>query len=280
MKFKKAVIIGVGLIGGSIAKAIKEKSLADEVIGICRRQSSLDRAIKEGAITKGYVNNYAEAVKGADIVFIATPVETVKENLKLLAEVLKDGKVLITDAGSTKKEIVDYAHQFKGNFSFVGGHPLAGSEKTGVEFSSSNLFAGSVCALTQDETTKEKDLNKLKDLWEALGAKVKVMTPGEHDEILSFTSHLPHIIAYALSGTERTEYKDFVSTGFKDTTRIASSSALLWSDIFMSNRDNVLKAVARFKELLLGIEEDIRKSRTAELVKKLEDYKKIRDEIL
>jgi prephenate dehydrogenase len=280
MKLKKVVIIGLGLIGGSIAKALKKNGLADEIVGVCRRQSSLDRAIKEKALTTGYVNNYDEAVAGADMVFIATPVHIEKEMLEALSAASKSGRLLVTDVGSTKKEIVDYASRFKDKISFIGGHPLAGSEKSGVEYSSADLFQGSLCVLTKDESTSEADLEKIRRVWEAMGAVVDITTPGKHDEILSFTSHLAHIVAYALTGVQKSEYGKYMSTGFRDTTRIASSDPVLWSDIFVSNRDNILKTLERFKELLSGIEKDIQDSRRESLKDKLEVYKKIRDEIL
>ncbi|RKY43251.1 MAG: prephenate dehydrogenase/arogenate dehydrogenase family protein [Candidatus Makaraimicrobium thalassicum] len=282
MKLKKAVIIGVGLIGGSIGKALMERKVADEVVGVCRRQSSLDRAVKNRALSSGYVNTYGEAVAGADVVFIATPVHTVKEVLESLADVIEDRKALVTDVGSTKKEIVDYAERFKDRFSFVGGHPLAGSEKAGVEYSAAGLFQDSLCILTRGESTREEDIERMRALWQAMGAAVDVITPAQHDEMLSFTSHLPHVVAYALAlaVAREQEYARYVSTGFKDTTRIASSDPVLWGDIFMSNRDNVLKSIGRFKEVFSGLEDDIRKDLGEDLKKKLKTCKKLRDEII
>ena len=277
MKYKKIVIIGMGLIGGSIAKALLDKDLADEVIGVCRRQSSLDRAVKEKAVKRGYVNNYEEAAAGADIIFIATPVNTTKKVLDDLAGVINDTGVLVTDVGSTKKEIVDHARKYAGHFSFVGAHPLAGSEKKGVEYARPDLFKRSLCVLTRTETTPDADIEKLRSLWQALGAKVKVTTPEEHDRILAFTSHLPHIAAYALAGAQDPKNYDYMSTGFGDATRIASSDPALWSDIFMTNSDNVLNSISRFKELLSGIEEDIRQGRQEALRQKLEECKRLRD---
>ena len=280
MKYKKIVIVGMGLIGGSLGKAILKYGLADEVIGVCRRRSSLDRAASQRAMSRGYVNSYEEATAGADIIFIATPVNTIKEVLKSLSDAVGDKKVLVTDVGSTKKEITDFAAQFKDRFSFVGGHPLAGSEKSGVEHSSSDLFRDSLCILTTTPGTAKEDLEKIRGLWEAIGAAVDVTTPEEHDEILAFTSHLPHIVAYVLAGAQERDYVRYMSTGFKDTTRIASSEPSLWGDIFISNRDNVLRSIGKFKELLSGIEDDIRRDEGEGLKKKLEAFKKVRDEVL
>ena len=280
MKLKKVVIIGTGLIGGSIGKALLEKGLADEVVGVCRRQSTLERTLKEKAISSGCVDDYEKALKGAEIVFIATPVHTIKEALDKLAENLNDKNVIVTDVGSTKKEIVDHALRYKDKFSFIGGHPLAGSEQMGVEHSSADLFQGSACILTPEKETREQDTNRLKDLWGAMGAKVGVVSPEEHDENLAFSSHLPHVVAYALAGTlEKKIPKAMFATGFKDTSRIASSDAALWSDIFMSNRNNVLKAIDHYKKILSGIENAISKDNREDLEKWLKKYKGLRDEL-
>ncbi len=282
MRFKKVVIIGMGLIGGSIGKALIEKGLAHEVVGVCRRRSSLDRAIKEKSLTKGFVNSYEEALPGAQIIIIATPVHTIKEVLDNLAGSLKDKGVLVTDVGSTKKEIVEYAAKYRDKFVFLGSHPLAGSEQKGVESSSHDLFRDSVCVVTPGgDDAGEEGKKKLKGFWEALGATVVEATPAKHDEMLAFSSHLPHIVAFALAGILDDGFsKEMFAAGFKDTTRIASSDALLWSDIFLSNRENVLEALARYKKVLAGIEDDIRSGRKKELEKKLENYKKLRDEIV
>lgn len=278
MKLKKIVIIGVGLIGGSIGKALLEKGIADEVVGVCRRQSSLDRAMKEKTLTAGFVNNYAEAARGAEIIIIATPIPVIKDVLKKLAAALK-APVIVTDAGSTKKAVVEQAARFKDKFSFVGGHPLAGSERSGVEYADGNLFQGSLCVLTKGEFTNEEDLSKVKSLWNAVGARAEVLSPEEHDEIIAFTSHLPHILAYSLVGAQKAEYYKYMATGFKDTTRIASSDPVLWRDILMSNRENVLESVERFKKILAGIEDALQKADSQDLEKKLKGYKKTRDGI-
>jgi prephenate dehydrogenase len=281
MKFKKVVIIGMGLIGGSIGRALIEGGLADKVVGICRRQSSLDRAVEKKTLTAGHINNYEEAVAGADMVIIATPVHTIMEILKVLSGVITNSGTVVTDVGSTKKEIVNCAAEFRDRFSFVGGHPLAGSEKAGVEYADAGLFHDSVCVLTPDSRTRKEDVNKVKDLWESIGASVYLVDPEKHDTDLAFSSHLPHIAAYALAGTLKKGISAAMfAGGFKDTTRIASSDAALWSDIFMSNRDNVLEAIKRYKEVLSGIENDISRNAKEELEERLKDCKRKRDEVL
>lgn len=280
MKINKAVIIGVGLIGGSIGKALIKRGMAKEVVGICRRQSSLTRAVKEKAVSKGYVNSYKDAVIGAEVIFIATPVGTVKDVLKNLARVINDKRILVTDAGSTKKEIADYAERFKDRFSFVGSHPLAGSEKIGVKYSDADLFKNSLCIVTKKKKYQSQiEIEKICGLWKRMGARIEVLSPEEHDKFLSFTSHLPHLAAYSLAGACSKKEAGYVSTGFKDTTRIASSDPLLWTDIFMTNRVNVLKAAKRFKGLMSKIENAIKNNKEKELKIILKRCKGIRDEI-
>lgn len=281
MKIKKIVIIGMGLIGGSISKAVIKNGLASEVVGVCRRRSSLLRAIKEKSLTKGYVHDHKKAIAGAEIVIIATPVHTIKTVLDNLAGVLDDPRVIVTDVGSTKKEIVKHADRYRKRFTFIGGHPLAGSEKMGVEYSRPDLFNDSICILTPDKHIKASLRDKLAGLWRGVGAKVIFMTPAKHDEYLAFSSHLPHVVAYALAGSADAELpREMFATGFKDTTRIASSEPVLWSDIFLSNRGNILKAVKKFKQVLLGIESDMKAKKTNRLVKKLEYCKGVRDGIV
>lgn len=280
MKFKKIVIIGTGLIGGSIGKALIAKGLASEVVGICRRESSLLKALEEKAITKGYVEDYQEALKGAEIIFIATPVHTIRQSLDKIGGIVRDRNVVVTDVGSTKKEICKYAAKFRNKFTFIGGHPMAGSEKAGVENSAPDLFNGSVCLLVKDKKIKEELFGKLKFLWEALGAKVFTVSPEVHDRNLAFSSHLPHIAAYALAGTVENEFPvTMAATGFRDTTRIASSDAVIWTDIFMSNRKYMLEAVKKYKKTLLKVEKCIKDKDEQQLQKYLKNFKKVRDEL-
>lgn len=273
MKFKRVVIIGMGLIGGSIGKALLEKGSC-EVIGVCRRESSLERAVKEKSLTKGFVNSYAEAASGADLIIIATPVHTIKTVLDGLAEVLSGRDVIVTDVGSTKREIVEYAGKYADKFTFIGSHPLAGSEKTGVEAARPDLFKGSVCVVTSDGG---KDITSLKEFWEGLGSEVSVMDSAEHDRILAFTSHLPHVVAYALAGVQKEKFFKFASTGFRDTTRIASSDEGLWTDIFLSNKDNVLESIKVFKAMLEVIESDLESGDDQSLKERIGNCRKVRD---
>ncbi|KJJ83438.1 bifunctional cyclohexadienyl dehydrogenase/3-phosphoshikimate 1-carboxyvinyltransferase [Candidatus Omnitrophus magneticus] len=274
----RLVIIGPGLIGGSLGKAVIARSLAREVVGVFRQESSLNKALALNAVTKGYISNYEASIKGAEMVVIATPVHIIKDVLLNLSRVESKG-FIVTDVGSTKKEIVDFAKTFSGKFKFVGGHPLAGSEKTGVEFSQPNLFEKAVCVLTKDKDTDESAVKTVKNLWESTGALVDVLSPSEHDSILAFTSHLPHIVAYSLVNSEDSKYSRYMASGFRDTSRIASSDSILWNSILMSNRANVLYAISIFKKNLDILEGAIANGDTELLIKKIKEAQEVRDEI-
>ncbi|MDD4956513.1 MAG: prephenate dehydrogenase [Candidatus Omnitrophica bacterium] len=280
MEYNKITIIGMGLIGGSIGKALMKKRLAREVVGVFRRESSLKRAVKAKALTTGYVNNYGEAVKDADIIVICTPVGTIKKNLDELGKVIRrDGNVIVTDVGSTKEEIVKYAAKYKDRFTFIGSHPLAGSEKAGVESATADLFEKSVCLVSAPPSrSREKKVKRLTRFWEALGAKVWSIEPARHDRNLAFSSHLPHIAAYALVGTLEKKFPAcLLATGFRDTTRVASSAAEVWGDIFMSNKKNVLAAIKRYKKEISSIEKIMVKGDRSALKKKIGKMKETRD---
>ena len=280
MGLRKIIIIGPGLIGGSIGKAVLREGLAGEVIGVCRRESSLQEAIEEKAVTGGRVGLEKEDIKEAGLIVIATPVEKIRMYLEQLAG-MDDGDLPpVTDVGSTKRSLVEYATKtFPGLF-FVGSHPLAGSEKIGVRNSKAGLFKDSVCVITPDGDTDSGALETVRVFWESIGARTVEMQPAEHDRIVAFTSHLPHAVAYSLSGVQKTRYSDLVSTGFTDTTRIASSDAALWTEIFMSNREELTASIESFEKILARIKDAVKEGRDADLSDILEKCRKVRDEIV
>ena len=277
MKIKKVVIIGVGLIGGSIGKALIKKDSEIEVVGVCRRAVSLEKALKEKAISRGTVGELGEAVKGADIVIICTPVNTIKNAMDELAKVAEDKKLIVTDAGSTKEDLVRYANKYKDKFIFVGSHPLAGAEKTGVEFADRDLFKNAVCIVTKTSESNENDIKFVKTFWENIGLSVEIMDAPSHDTILAYTSHLPHVVAYALSGLQDSNFLKYASSGFKDTTRIASSDPNLWKDIFMTNKNNMVSSIDELIKELERIKNAIGNGQDEELLEILERCKKVRD---
>lgn len=277
-KMDKCVIIGVGLIGGSIGKALIEKDLCREVVGLCRRKSSLDRAVKAKSVTSGYVDEYEKALFGADIVIVATPVYTIKSTLKRIAKnISKDSDAVVTDVGSTKKEIMSWAEEYK-ELNFIGGHPIAGSEKKGVEHARPDLFEGSVCVLCETDLAGRSQKDTLKEFWRALGAEVFYLSAEEHDRMLAFTSHLPHAVSFALCACQRSSYLGFASTGFKDTTRLAGSDPVLWKDIFLSNPQSIVSAINDFQTELLDIKSLIERNDQQGLINKLSKSQKVRDE--
>jgi prephenate dehydrogenase len=240
--FKRVTIVGVGLMGGSLGLALKKHSLAQEVVGLSQKQSSLLDAVKYKAIDIAETDARA-AFHHAELIVFATPVESILKLLPAFSPHIRRG-CLITDLGSVKSEIVDVANKhLQTPAFFVGSHPLVGSEKQGVEFAKAELFEGANCIITPTDKTNSGARDRIKLLWSKLGSKVTSLTPEEHDEILSFTSHLPHVLAYGLVGALPEKSKEFVAQGFKDTTRIASSSPQMWNDICMNNSKNVIKAL-------------------------------------
>lgn len=247
-QFKKVTIIGVGLIGGSVALAVKKFRLADEVTGVFRRASTLKKALKVKAVNKATMS-ICDGVKDADLIIVASPVHSIPALVKEAARYAKKG-ALITDAGSTKSWIVESVRRILKNahhIYFVGSHPMAGSEHTGVEYSRADLFESAPCIVTKDAHTENAALKKVVKFWEALGAKVKVMTPKEHDRSVSLISHLPHIVAFSLAGAVPEKDLQYAAEGFKDTTRVASSDPKLWADIFLTNNAEIAKACRLFE---------------------------------
>lgn len=243
--FKRVTIIGVGLIGGSLGMAIKRHNLAQEVVGVSQKQTSLTAALKNQAIDQA-AQDMKKAVNSADLVILATPVSVISTLIPAIAPHLRR-HCIVTDVGSTKLAIVQAAQKhLSNNPFFVGSHPLAGSEKQGVQFATADLFAESLCIMTPTDVTHRYAREKIKQLWTAVGAKVKMMPPDEHDKVLSYISHLPHLVAYALMNTIPPELLEYAARGLKDTTRISSSSPAMWNDICLSNVKNITTVLDDF----------------------------------
>jgi len=241
--FRKITIVGVGLLGGSIGMAVKKQNISQEVCGYFRDKKKIAAAKRQGAIDTG-TNNFAGAVKHSDLIILCSPVEDIKAKLRELKR-LGIAKTLITDVGSTKTEIIQAA---KG-LNFVGSHPLAGSEQSGVAYGRADLFDGSVCIVTPDRAT-DASVRAVCRLWKTLGSRVITLPARQHDVALAFTSHLPHAVAYALAAVMPDHCEQFAAGGLRDTTRIALSHPEVWSDIFLSNKDNVLKSLHAFERSL------------------------------
>ncbi len=243
--FKKVAIVGVGLIGGSIALALKKKHLAKEIVGVCRHKNSIILAKKNRVIDKGSCS--LEIIRGADLIILATPVGTIK---KLSCEIAKiiNPRAIVTDVGSTKEEISLYLNKIFPRF--IPTHPLAGSEKRGVSNACDSLFKDTLCIITPVSRSDRDALIKIKRIWASFGAKIKLLTPKQHDILLANISHLPHALAFSLINSMPERYLGLAPNSLKDMTRIASSDASLWVDIFLSNRNNLIKSIDSFSDSL------------------------------
>lgn len=238
-------IVGVGLIGGSIALAAKARGLARSVVGVGRDPARLEEARRRGVIDEGTTDLTAVARRAGLLIF-CTPVDRIAEGVRAAAAASPAG-CLITDAGSVKGCICrSLATGLARGVEFVGSHPLAGSERQGFEHADSRLFETRVCVVTPVESSSRPAVARIRTFWQRLGAAVVEMTPEAHDKALAETSHLPHLVAAALAGTLSSENKPLVATGFRDTTRIASGDSDLWSAIFLGNREQVLASLSRY----------------------------------
>lgn len=238
-QFKKAAVIGVGLIGGSFAAALKENKLAGQVAGISRRRSTVDAALKKGLIDIG--SDSLSAVTGADFLVFAVPPGAIKALAPKIAS-LTGKDCLVTDVCSTKVEAGKMLSRYFNRY--VGSHPLAGSEKKGPESAYSGLFRDSVCVITG---SGGRDRAIIAKLWRDIGSRVIFMSPAAHDRAIAYVSHLPHTVAFSLAGSLPAAFMKLAAGGFKDTTRIAASDSCLWADIIMSNRKNISRAMTVFE---------------------------------
>lgn len=245
--FNSIAIVGVGLIGGSIGLAIKKRGLAGQVTGVFRRKSTLRKALRYRAVTKGTLSVKA-GVEGADLIILAMPVRSIPSMAREAAKYAKKDAIL-TDVGSTKKWLVERIENSPGVSSkvmFVGSHPMAGSERSGVQHADERLFAGSPCIVTKTKRTDRAALSKTVNFWKSLGAHVSVMTPDEHDRSVSMVSHLPHMVSFSLMSAVPERDFIYAAEGLKDTTRLASSDPEIWADIFLTNKDELIRSVKAF----------------------------------
>ncbi|SNZ12098.1 prephenate dehydrogenase [Hydrogenobacter hydrogenophilus] len=281
--FKRLCVIGVGFMGGSFALAFRESFPNCEILGIDINPYAIDKAIQLGVIDKGSVQMNNLLLFKPDLIMLATPVGTFESIAKELSSLdLKDS--LITDLGSVKGRLVYMLEEYLGE-NFVGGHPIAGTEKSGVENSNKDLFKGKRCILTPTQRTSPKALEKIKNMWVSLGALVEEMDPFLHDYVFGAVSHLPHAVAFALIDAIKNLSKDSVDLfkypggGFKDFTRIAGSDPIMWRDIFLENRENVLKAIEAFEMSLKNLKELIKSGNLQELTDYLLSAKNCREKI-
>jgi prephenate dehydrogenase len=252
---RRLVVIGVGLIGGSLARVLRAKGEVGEIVGVGRGAANLMRAVELGVIDR-YTHDPVAAVEGADMVFLAIPVCSIAAMTARIAPALAPGCV-VTDGGSVKGEIVAACEPLMqpGTF-FIGGHPIAGTERSGVDASFPTLYEGKRCIITPTPDTDQTALDKVVKMWECAGSEVIIMDVAKHDRVLAAISHLPHMVAYALVNAVG-DYDRFdesilkyTAGGFKDFTRIASSDPVMWRDIAMMNRESVLELMDFFSGYL------------------------------
>jgi prephenate dehydrogenase len=249
--FGTVAVVGVGLIGGSVGRALRARRLAGRVVGVGRNEAALEEGVRLGAVDAA-TTDLAEGVAGADVVVVCTPVSQVAGFARRAAAGAPAG-VLVTDAGSTKRTIVEAVERDDlARATFVGAHPIAGSERQGVAFASPDLFDGRACVLTPTEQTPADRLGRARAFWSAVGCRVVEMGPEAHDEALALTSHLPHAVAAALAVTVPAEALGLAAGAYRDGTRVAGADPALWAAIFLENRGPVLRALDRFDAQLAG----------------------------
>ena len=262
--FRRLTLIGIGLIGGSLARVARRDGLAGEIVVSTRRRETLDRAAELG-LGDRYTTDMAEAVEGADCVIVSVPVGASGAVAAAIAPRLKPGAI-VSDVGSVKGDVVrQMAPHLPETVHFVPAHPVAGTEHSGPDAGFPELFRNRWCILTPPPGTDPAAVETLARFWTACGSKVETMTPEHHDMVLAITSHIPHLIAYNIVGTAAhleqvtaSEVIKFSAGGFRDFTRIAASDPTMWRDVFLHNKDAVIEMLGRFIEDLFALQRAIR----------------------
>jgi len=283
--FNKISIIGCGLIGSSILRAVVEKKLASK-ISVYDKASKVTDYLKKNFSVE-ICTNISDVVKDSDLVIIASPLSSYKEILLSIQSNLKEN-VILTDTGSAKKEVNKIISNLNlKNVNWIASHPIAGTEYSGPEAGFASLFKDRWCIISADKKTTKDKIKSLENFWSKLGSKTKFMTFEDHDYVLSLTSHLPHAVAYSIVKTainNEDKFKDDViqysAGGLRDFTRIAASDPLMWKDIFIDNSDNILKVLDNYSKNLNEIKEAIKNKDSKKLLDIFSSTKKVRKEII
>jgi prephenate dehydrogenase len=250
---RQLTILGVGLLGGSIGLAVRSAMPKVRIIGCSHRRETLEKAMAIGAIDAIEMEP-APAMKGSDLVILCTPVGIFEQLFTEIGQSMPAGAI-VTDVGSTKRSVVHLAEKLlPKNVDFVGSHPIAGSEKRGVEFSRADLFSNRLCIITPTKQTKKPAMEKVEKFWQSLGMRTTRISPDDHDRLLADVSHLPHLLAAALVAMQEDAGLELSGKGFLDTTRIAGGDGALWRDIFLDNADNLKAGLKRLKSQLAAVE--------------------------
>lgn len=282
MKIERLAVIGVGLIGGSLARALRAAGAVNEIVGCGRGRENLEKAVEFGVIDR-YTHDVGEAVDGADMVFVAVPLGAMASTFAAMKDRLTPGAI-ITDGGSAKGSVVKDCRAVFGNSlsGFVPGHPIAGTENSGVEASFAELYQNRRIILTPVEETTQEAVKKVETMWRLCGADVTCMSVEHHDEVLAATSHLPHMLAFSLVDSlarmkENDEIFRYAAGGFRDFTRIASSNPVMWRDICIANREALSEMMERYSTEMAELAETIRQGDGDHLLEIFERAKDARD---
>jgi prephenate dehydrogenase len=276
MQFEQITVVGVGLIGGSVGLAARARKLAGRVVGVGRDARTLARAVELGAIDS-FTTDLADGVRGADLVVVCTPVDTIADVILRAAPHARAGTVF-TDGGSTKRDIVAAVEgRLPRGVEYVPAHPLAGAEKNGAEHARADLYENRVTILTPTALTDPAATERVAAFWGALGSRLVPMSPEAHDAALARTSHLPHAVASAVAGATPIDLLSLTAGGFRDVTRIAAGDPHLWAAIFRANREPVLAALRAFTERIDEFKRLLEAGDGAGLVRWLTEGKQVRD---
>ena len=283
--FKKVLIIGCGLIGSSILRALHSKKLSKKTFVLEKSKTNISKIKKIKSSCK-FIKSINREISDVDLVIICTPMSQYKKIIQRLNKSLKAG-CLITDVGSTKQNIIKLKNKILNKkFNWISSHPIAGSEVSGPEYGNKNLFLNKWCVIIKEKKQNLKKTNLLKKFWKKIGSKVVLMNPANHDKIFSITSHLPHLIAYNLIKTAQDSQKiqrknliQYSAGGLRDFSRIAASNEVMWRDIFFNN-DNIIKAINLFTKNLNSFKKIIQNKNNKKLLSRLSNSKKVRTQIV
>ena len=284
--FGRICIIGIGLIGSSLAHVIRREKLAGH-LAICDRSPEHRQRALDLGLADSVHEDPAEAVAGSDLIVVATPIGAFDRVGQAMRPALKPG-MIVTDTGSSKRSVLrDLGPHIPDGVHFVPGHPIAGTEHSGPDAGFADLFQGRWCILTPPPGTDEAAVEKVAGLWRAAGSMIELMEPGHHDQVLAITSHLPHLIAFTICGTAsdlegvlQQEVIKFSASGFRDFTRIAASDPVMWRDIFLNNRDALLEVAGRMQEDLARLQRAIRWGEGEEIEKLIRQTREIRRQLI
>ena len=282
MHWKKVTLIGVGLLGGSLGQALRRRRLAKSVTGFVRRATTARDCVRLGAVDEATLD-LEKAVSGAELVVVCTPIAQMAPLVKSLCAFLKPGAI-VTDVGSVKQGVVEDLSPLveAAGAAFVGSHPMAGSEKTGVRAAREDLFVDAICVVTPVARSNRGAVRKIAALWKSVGSRVLLLPPEVHDEMVSRSSHLPHVVAAQLSNLvlspQNAKHQALLcANGFRDTTRIASGSPEMWRDIALANQENLLEAIDRFIGGLSEFKRGLKRRDAGSILRFFEQAKARRD---